>query len=149
MPGLSNVLETALLEWLFKQTAFPSPPSTLWVSLHSADPADTGANEISGGSYARVQLNPDPNNATNTNWNAVGTSGTAKRMSNKLDIPFATASADWNSGSPIPYWGTWSLVSGGTFYVSGAITGGVVVLNTNTLRFTGGSPTGSLLFDCD
>ncbi|MEV4127167.1 hypothetical protein [Nocardia sp. NPDC049707] len=32
-----------------------SGSSTVWVSLHTADPGSTGASEASGGSYARVQ----------------------------------------------------------------------------------------------
>jgi hypothetical protein len=37
----------------FLANASPSAPTTLHLSLHDGDPAGTGANEASGGSYAR------------------------------------------------------------------------------------------------
>ena len=149
MAGLSNTHELALLEWLFKRTAFPSVPTALHYSLHSADPGDTGASELaSTAGYVRAQLDADTNNSTNTNYNAAGTSGTTQVISNKLDITFPTATGNWNSSSAIGYWGVWSASTSGTYYASGTITGGVVVLNTNTLKFAGGTP-GSLTFDVD
>ncbi len=149
MAGLSNTHEDMLLDWLFKKTTFGAAATTLWYSLHSADPGDTGASELaSSGSYARAQLDGDTNNSTDTNYNAKATSGTARRISNKLDITFPTASADWNSAAAIGYWGLFSASTAGTYYASGTITGGVVVLNGNTLKFAGGTP-GSLTFDID
>lgn len=151
MAGISNYLETKVLEWLVKQTAFGTAPSALHVSLHSADPGDTGANELAAtGSYARAALAPDTNNATNTNWNAVDEPVTAKRISNKLDITFPTATADWNGGAAIKFFAIWDASSAGNCLVSGAVNGstGVVVLSGNTLKFTGGTP-GQLTFTID
>ena len=45
MTGLSSAGEAAVLTPL---------TTTAYVSLHTADPGDTGANEISGSAYARV-----------------------------------------------------------------------------------------------
>ena len=45
MVGLSSKGETAVLTPL---------TTTCYVSLHTADPVDTGANEVSGSAYARV-----------------------------------------------------------------------------------------------
>ena len=149
MAGLSQFVETKVLEWMFKQTAFGTAPSTLFVALHSADPGDTGASELSAtGSYARAQLNPDTNNSTNTNWNAVDEPGTAKRISNKLDITFPTATANWNSGSAIGFWAIWDASTSGNCLCSGTITGGLTVNNGNTAKFTGGTP-GQLTFTID
>ena len=148
MPGLSNSLEAALLDWMFKQTAFPTAPTQLHYSLHSADPGDTGANEISGGGYARAQLNPDPNNTTNTNYSAKQTDGTSQYITNAADITFPQATANWNGGNAIQWVGVWSASSGGTFYASFQFQGsGVVVLNGNTLRLLGA--TGQLRFQID
>lgn len=149
--GLSNYVETSVFEWMFKQETFPAAPSALYVALHSADPGDTGANELSGtGSYARAQLDPDADDATNTNWNAIGASGAAATMSNKLAVTFPTASADWNSGSAIIYWSLWDASSSGNCLFSGTIAGGtgVVVLSGSTLSFAGGTP-GSLALTID
>ena len=140
MAGLSDTMETNVLNYLFKQTALPTPPATLFISLHSADPGDTGASELAAtNGYARAQLNPDANSSTNTNWNAV--TGSPAEMTNKLAITFPQASGgSWNSGSSIGYWSLWSASSAGTLFCSGTITGGVVVLAGNTLQVTGGTP---------
>lgn len=63
----TNALENALLELLFKATAFAnfadnassSPNTNLYVSLHTADPGEAGdqtTNETSYTSYARVAV---------------------------------------------------------------------------------------------
>lgn len=148
MPGLSAAYEDKLLDAIFKTTTF-GLPANIFVSLHSADPGDTGTSEISGGSYARVQRSPDPDTATNTSWNAKVDSGTARRITNNGAITFPTATANWNGGSPLTHFGLWDALTGGTFIGSGPIdAAGVVVLNGNTLSFQGGTP-GSLRFDID
>jgi hypothetical protein len=149
--GLSNYVEAKIMDWLFKKTAFGSAPTALYFSLHSADPGDTGANELSGtGSYARAQRDPDTDNSTNTNWNAAAASGQTLANSNKLDISFPAATANWNSGSAILYWAMWDASSSGNCLFSGSINSGtgVVVLSGTTLKFTGGSP-GQLVASVD
>src|SRR5262252_7399705 len=143
MAGLSNALEKLVLEWLMKQTTMGTAPAALYYSLHSADPGDTGASELAAtGAYARAALAPDTNNSTNTNYNAIDQTAAASKMTNKLDIAFAQATADWNGGNPILYFAIWSAVTAGTCYWSGTIAGGtgVVVKSGTTLKFTGGSP---------
>src|SRR5512141_2772577 len=56
--GASDYLEVALLDHCLKGTSF-AQPANIYVSLHSADPGDTGAGEISGGAgpYARQSAN--------------------------------------------------------------------------------------------
>jgi|SRR6056297_2004226 len=44
-----------LLDKLFNDTDF-SQPTTLYLALHTADPSGTGANEVSGGDYARQEI---------------------------------------------------------------------------------------------
>lgn len=52
MPFISDYYENKILDHMYRNQAF-TPPSAVYVSLHSGRPGDTGANEISGGSYAR------------------------------------------------------------------------------------------------
>jgi hypothetical protein len=52
MPFTSDYYENKIIDHLFRNQAF-TPPTTVYVSLHSGRPGDTGANEISGGGYAR------------------------------------------------------------------------------------------------
>lgn len=66
-----------------------------WISAHDGDPGGTGANEVTGGSYARVQ----------TTWgSAAAGDQTGSQVS--INIP---------GGTTVTYWGIWSAVSGGTF----------------------------------
>lgn len=64
-------------------------PATVYVALYTVAPTDTGGGtEVTGGSYARVEV---VNNATN--WPAA--SGGAK--ANGAEITFPEATADWGT----------------------------------------------------
>lgn len=49
--SISNYLEVELLDAVFNAGAFSV--TTPYISLHTADPGETGASEVTGGSYAR------------------------------------------------------------------------------------------------
>lgn len=66
-----------------------------WISLHSANPGTTGASEISGGSYARIQ----------TTW-ATASAGSQAGSQVTINVP---------AGQTIAYYGIWSAVTGPTF----------------------------------
>lgn len=66
-----------------------------WISAHDGDPSTTGANEVTGGSYAREQ----------TTW-GVAASGDSAGSEVTISIP---------GGTTVTHWGIWSAVSGGTF----------------------------------
>jgi len=71
-----------------------------FVSLHTADPGNTGASEVSGGAYARqsvtfVQTGANPTVAAN---NAV--------------VEFPVATANWGT---LTHFGVWSAATGGTY----------------------------------
>ena len=66
-----------------------------WISAHTGDPSTTGANEVTGGSYAREQ----------TTWGAAS-SGDQTGSEVSVSIP---------GGNTVSYWGIWSASSGGTF----------------------------------
>lgn len=75
---------------------------TLYASLHTASPGTTGANEVSGGSYARQSLTCGaPSSGVKTSTNA----------QNWTSMPSCTVTHD----------GTWSAVSSGTYYGGGAL----------------------------
>ena len=50
--SISNTWENEILDHIFNNAAAPAVV-TPYVSLHTADPGETGANEVTGGSYAR------------------------------------------------------------------------------------------------
>jgi hypothetical protein len=78
-----------------------------YLSLHSADPGQTGASELTGGSYARQAIS----------FSAA--SGGQQASSNSQTFTSLPAA----SGG-IPYFGLWSASSGGT-YIGGGTTSGL------------------------
>jgi hypothetical protein len=67
-----------------------------WISLHTGvGPGSTGANEASGGSYARKQ----------TSWTAGGSDGVVTGSQVTIDAPAGTYTAI----------GIWTAVTGGSF----------------------------------
>ena len=72
------------------------------ISLHTGDPGTTGADEVTGGSYARVAVT----------WGAAS-SGT---KSNSADLTFQVP-----SGTTITHVGGWTASTSGTFRGGGAL----------------------------
>ena len=77
----------------------------VYVSLHSADPGDSGLNELSGGSpaYARKAIT----------WNAASAGSIDDSNVPVFDVP---------AGATVLYVGFWSALSAGTFYGAALVT---------------------------
>jgi hypothetical protein len=94
-----------------------------YISLHSASPSTTGANEINGGSYVRVQ----------TTWGSPSGGGSTGSQVT-INVPGSTT---------IEYFGIWTASSGGTYIGGGPLpndetyTGSGQYLCTPTLTATG------------
>ena len=112
MTGLSTKGEAAVLTPL---------TTTAYVSLHTADPADTGANEVSGNAYARI----GPVTFANAGNNPTV-------ASNSAIVTFAAATGSWGT---VAYFGVWDAATGGNFQGSGALTTPKAVGNGDTARF--------------
>lgn len=118
MVGLSSTGETAVLTPL---------TTTAYVSLHTADPGNTGASEVSGNAYARQ----GPITFANAGNNPTVASNTAI-----LTYPAATAS--WGT---IGWFGIWTAATAGTFQGSGALTASKAIAQGDTARFLAGALT--------
>ena len=118
MVGLSTTGEAAVLAPL---------TTSAFVSLHTGDPGDTGANEVTGGAYARQ----GPIVFTN-----VGSNPTVASNSALLSFPVATAA--WGV---ITHFGQWDAVTVGNFRGGAALTTSAPVNNGDTARFLPGSLT--------
>lgn len=78
------------------------PGTTYYLSLHTADPGTTGANELSGGTYARQAI-----------VFSTASSG-AESNTALITVP--------NDGtSAVSYWGVWSASTGGTYETGGVL----------------------------
>jgi len=74
---------------------------TSYVSLHTGDPGNTGASEVSGGAYARQP------------FGTIGTSGgDPTTANNSAIITFPVATVSWGT---VGWFGFWTAASGGTF----------------------------------
>jgi len=118
MTGLSSKGETAVLSPL---------TTTAYVSLHTADPGDAGASEISGSAYARqgpVTFANAGNNPT--------------VASNSAIVTFPVATGAWGT---VSYFGVWDAATAGNFRGSGAVTTPKAVNSGDTARFAAGALT--------
>ena len=116
--NLSSKGETAVLAPL---------TNTAYVSLHTGDPADIGANEVTGGAYARQ----GPVGFTNSGSNPTVAANTAV-------VSFPTATAGWGT---ISYFGIWDAVTAGNFRGSGTLASAKNVNLNDTARFLAGTLT--------
>lgn len=108
--ALAETLEDALLNWVFG-TAFPPPPSQLWLSLHSDEEPSAG-NEIvtwSGGSRLRVS-GPDFAAAT-----AAPTGGRRRLNARALMLGSSPSSQAPRS------FALWDAATGGTILITGDV----------------------------
>ncbi len=87
-----------------------SPVNVLaYVSLHTGDPSTTGANEASGGSYARQACS----------WN----NAASRSKTNSSALTFTTAGS-----TAMTHFGTSSASTSGTFGIGGALASSVTAV---------------------
>jgi hypothetical protein len=108
--AFSTYLANKILDHVLRNTAY-TPPATVYLSIHTADPGNTGANECSGGSYARTAIE----------FSAAASKAAANSNTENVVLPACTPT----------HWGTWDASSGGNFLFSGT-------LNPNNVAFIAG-----------
>lgn len=93
---ISNYLCEKLLELMFRNQAYAIPDT--FVALATSVLADTDgditAKEVSGGSYARKEV--DINGGTPPTWD-LAVSGDPSYVDNTIAVTFVTATADWTT----------------------------------------------------
>lgn len=120
--SISNTWENEILDHIFNNAAAPAV-ATPYISLHDADPGETGANEVTGGSYARQS-------------GAFG-NATAGAVSNTATIDFTGMPA-----ATVTHVGVWSsstATASANFVWGGALTTSKVVGAGDTFRITVGN----------
>lgn len=114
------------MKFLFNETAMPAYGSTLYVSLHTADPGEAGTQTTSEavyGSYARVAVA-----RTAGGWTV-----SANQASNTAEILFPECTS---GSSTITHVAVGTAASGaGQLLYSGALTASISVSNLITPRF--------------
>lgn len=137
----SDNWESDCLKLLFNATAMAnvadnaatSPITNLFVSLHTADPGETGTqstNETTYTNYARVAVA-----RTSGGWTISGTAPT--QAANAVAVTFPQCGA---SGATLTHFGVGTLTSGaGKLLYSAALTSSLAVSNGITPSFSVGS----------
>ena len=130
MADMTNYLEEEILDFLFRNEAIFSIPTTVYVGLHTADPAESGtaAGEVSGGAYVRKSVD----GTGGTNWaDPVGVGST----NNVGAITFAQATAAWGTISHVSIWGTSSGGTTADVFLKGSLTADKPVASGDTFQF--------------
>lgn len=118
--SFSNYLETELLDHVFANNAYTSP-TTVYVSLHTANPDEDGSGaEVSGGGYARQagSFSVSGNTATTT-----------------ADIEYATATAGYGT---VTHVGIYDAVTGGNLLAYAALTASKTITTGDVMRVPAG-----------
>lgn len=112
MSNMSDYLEVQLRKHLFRTGSF-TKPTVLGVGLFTVTPSDAGGGtEVTGGSYARVDLPP-----LDANWTAPDSTGGL--TDNAVAITFPTPSANWGT---VVAFGIFDATTAGNLLVWGPIT---------------------------
>ena len=134
MTAMSDYLEQKLLDYIFNNSAFAQPAT--YIALFTAAPSDSGGGtEVTGGSYARKQVNI--NGGAAPTWDLAVVDGVAYLVDNTADITFVQATADWGT---IGWFGIFDALTVGNLLIHGALTASKVVNGGDTFKF----PTGNL-----
>ena len=115
--SISDYLENELLDAVFNAGAFSV--TTPYVSLHTADPGETGASEVSGGSYARQ-----------AGSFSVASGGAVENDANInfTDMPATT----------VTHVGVWDAASAGNFLWGGALSASKTTNAGDTFQIASG-----------
>lgn len=124
---MSNYLENAFINASLRATNFTAP-TTIYVSLHTADPTDAGTGtEVSGGSYVRKAVTfAAPSNGVSAS---------------NADVTFDQATASWGT---IGWIGIWDAVSTGNMLYHTALTTSKAIDTGDIFKIASGSLTVTL-----
>jgi hypothetical protein len=125
---MSDFLENKLCDLVFRNRSY-SPPTGIYIALFTASPTDANSGtEVTGGSYARVQVGPSDVTWTATQGGtpASASSGTGGNTSNASTITFPTPSANWGV---VTHFGIYDASTSGNLLIWGALSNGKTVNN--------------------
>ena len=127
MSEISNYLENALINGTLRATTYTAP-TTVYVSLHTADPTDAGTGtEVSGGSYARQAATfGAPSNGASTTT---------------ADITYPQATASYGT---VGWIGIWDAVSTGNLLYHSPLNTSKTIDTGDIFKITSGSLTVTL-----
>ena len=118
--SFSNYLETEILDHVFGGNAYTSP-STLYLSLHTANPDEDGSGaEVSGGGYARQTM---------------AMSVTGNTASNDSAVEYPTATANYGT---VTHVGVYDASSAGNLLCYASLTSSKTIETGDVFRVPAG-----------
>lgn len=143
MAALSDYLENKLVDHLLRGTPFTAPASTFVGLLTAALNDAGGGTEVTGGSYARVEVASGTSAWNNTQGNTTGAStGTDGTVENAATITFPTPSAGWGT---VTHFGVYDAATGGNLLFYAPLTTSKTINSGDAVTF----PAGTLSFQID
>lgn len=125
MSQATDYLEGQIRAHIFRTASF-TKPTVLAVGLFTAAPGETGGGtEVTGGSYARAQLNP-----LDANWTAA--SSTDGLTDNAAQLNFPTPSANWGV---VTHQAIFDATSAGNMLIYGALAASKTINNGDPAPF--------------
>jgi len=127
MANASDYLEAALLNHVFRNTAYSSP-AAVYVGLFDGDPTDDG----SGGAEVTTDIDATGRKAATFGAPSGGV------ITNSADVDFGDADGD----ADVSHFGIFDAASAGNLLAHGSITGGSQSISTgNAVKFAAGDLT--------
>lgn len=127
MTAFSDYLEDQIINRWLRNTAGAGVPANVYVSLHSADPGDTGASELSGNAYARVAV------STTGGFSAPAAGATENAA--EILFPVATPAGQGTA----THFGIWDAATVGNLLFRGVLTASKVIATGDRFRFGPGT----------
>jgi hypothetical protein len=141
MSQMTNYLENKLVDHLFRAQSLAAPTS-LHVSLHTADPTDTGGSEVAAGNgYARAAVTSSLANwaGTQSAGSTLASSGTGGQTSNNGVINFPTpTNTGWGT---VTHFAIWDAATSGNPLLYGALTTSKTINGGDAVSFAAGTLT--------
>lgn len=126
--ALSDYVETSLYNALFRNTAFPTPPTSVYVACFTVAPTDVAGSgtEVSGGAYARLAVSCGTSGSgAGSGWTVTAAAGT---VTNAADLLWAVCTASWGTIVSI---GIFDASSGGNLLARADLTTSVPITTVN------------------
>ena len=112
--AFTTITANKIIDKILRNTDFVHPGS-IYVSLHTGDPGQAGANEVSGGGYSRKLVS--------------FAEAANKRSNNTADLEFTNMPT-----ATVTHVGLWSAASSGNFWWGGSLTAAKSLTTGDTLR---------------
>lgn len=119
MSDFSDYLENKLIDHVLRNTAY-AVPAGIYVGLFTTPSSDAGPGiEVTGGSYARVQVGPSLAAWTQTQGGTGSpSSGTGGQSANAADTIFPAPTASWGT---VTHFGLFDAAAGGNLLFQAAL----------------------------